>query len=53
MEFFARMEFFWFFAVEEDGDFVVGDDVAVLADGFEVGAFFGRAEGEFPEAFAT
>ncbi len=50
---FAVSEGFGFLAVEVEGDFVVGDDVAVGAEGGEVGAFFGVAEGEFPEAFAA
>ena len=51
-----------FFAVEKperlgmiqvQGDFVMSDGVAMLADWLEVGALLGAPKGEFPESLTT
>jgi hypothetical protein len=39
--------------IEVQGDFVMGDGVAMLADWLEVGALLGAPKGKFPESLTT
>ena len=39
--------------IQVQGDFVMSDGVAMLADWLEVGALLGAPEGKFPESLAT
>lgn len=53
MVFFTIEEISGITTIEEKGDFVMGDDVAVLAGRFEMGASFCFSQWKFPETLAS
>ena len=53
MVFFTIEEISRITAIEMEGDFVMGDDVAVFAGWFEMGASFGLSQWKFPESLTA
>lgn len=53
MVFFALDQVGWFGVIKMQSNLVMGNGIAMCADGIKVSAFLWRTKGELPESLAT